>query len=101
MSVKFIHDPDAVLDYTLDWSKWLVSDDFLVHATFTPDPILNVLSVNIADSIETPRTNVCATVWLSVNSGYQLNVLYPVICHITSDGGRQDDRTFYILLREI
>lgn len=89
MTVKWTQDPNAILDYTLDWRKLLVVGDVLLHANFTPDPGLSVLSQNNTDTL--------ATVWL-------LNGLvgqtYNVNCHITTAGGRQDDRTFQIVMKE-
>lgn len=89
MTVKWTQDPNAILDYTLDWSKLLVTGDVLVHASFIPDPGLSVLSENFTDTL--------ATVWL-LNG--LVGQLYNVICHITTAGGRQDDRTFQIVIKE-
>lgn len=89
MAVRFIKDSSAVLDYSLDWSDWLVEDDHLVHCTFVPDPGLSVISSNV--------TNTHATGWISGGIPGQT---YSVTCHITTDGGRQDDRTFQILCKE-
>ncbi|OQW34522.1 MAG: hypothetical protein A4E20_10910 [Nitrospira sp. SG-bin2] len=90
MAKTFTKDPEAILDYSVDWSKWLVSDDYLVHATFVPSPGLSVISSNVTETI--------ATVWLSGGIAGQT---YSVTCHITTNGGRQDDRTFQILAKEM
>lgn len=97
MAIKFIQDPQAVLDYTLDWSNWLVEDDFLAHVSFTAPDGINILSQNVSDSVVTDRENVCATVWLS---GGTVGVTYNVTCHIVTDGGREDDRTFQLVIRQ-
>jgi hypothetical protein len=89
MPVKFAQDPEAILDYTLDWSKLLVEGDVLAQTHFTPDSGLSVLSENFTDSL--------ATCWLLGGIAGQT---YNVTCHITTVGGRQDDRTFQIVVKE-
>jgi hypothetical protein len=87
---RFEQDPDAVLDYTLDWVDYLVEDDFIVDVAFTTsDVALVVNSENF--------TNTWTSVWLS---GGLLAVSYSVVCHITTDAGRQDDRTFMLTIRQ-
>lgn len=97
MTVRFVQDPEAVLDYTVDWSEWLVPDDFLVSVAFIAGAGLNVLSANVSDSVRTGRANSCGTVWLS---GGVVGQTYNSICHITTDSGRQDERTFLIVIKQ-
>lgn len=97
MTVKWVQDPEAILDYTLDWSNMLVSGDSIVNAVFTPDSGLNVLTSNITGSTVNSNTEQAATVWLL---GGIVGQTYGVTCHITTAGGRQDDRTFQIVVKE-
>ncbi|WP_458796501.1 phage fiber-tail adaptor protein [Mycobacteroides abscessus] len=84
---KFKKDPQAVLDYTVDWSAWLSpAGDTITDATATASPA--GLSV---DSTTTTTDEV--TVWLS---GGTAGSSYMVTVHITTAGGRQDDRTMQI-----
>lgn len=90
MAKRWTQDPDAVLDYTLDWTALLVAGDSVTATDFTTSPPdLSVLSQN--------NDGPLATVWLwQGNTG----VTYNVTCHITTAGGRQDDRTFKLFLKE-
>lgn len=98
MAVKWIQDPEAILDYTLDWSDRLVEGDTIAHVQFIPDAGLSVLSENVTDSTKYPdRPGQAVTVWLL---GGVVGQTYNVVCHITTAGGRQDDRTFQIVIKE-
>ncbi|SKS40582.1 phage fiber-tail adaptor protein [Mycobacteroides abscessus] len=87
---KFVKDPHAVLDYTLDWSAWLAPGDTLVSATATATTGLTV--------DQTANTTTEATVWLS---GGGAGTTYDVTVHVTTAGGRQDDRTIQIQCKEL
>lgn len=84
---RWVQDPTALLDYTLDWSDWLGTDT-LVGAVFTAAG----LTVNASGF-----TSYAATAFLS---GGVDGVDYPVTCTITTAGGRVDDRTFLIQVRK-
>lgn len=84
----FIQDPDAVLDYQVNWSSWLVGDT-ISTSTFVADTGLTVGA--------TSHTTTTATVWISDGS---LNGKYKVVNHITTDGGRENDHTIYFRIRE-
>jgi hypothetical protein len=53
----FLKDPDAVLDYSVDWSKWLAGDQIEASAWSVSDPALKP-----ADDTNTITR---ATVWLA------------------------------------
>ena len=38
----FLKDPDAVLDYSVDWSKWLAGDQIQTSAWLVSDPALQL-----------------------------------------------------------
>lgn len=87
----FIKDPDAFLDYTLDWSQWLQGDSILsTNFTVTGDDA----ALAVAFATSTPTT---ATVWLQ---GGTDGALYAVTCEITTAQGRVDDRSFQIQINE-
>jgi hypothetical protein len=90
MAVKFSKDPDATLDFSINWASELVGDDVLVAVSFVTDPGINIVSSNIYE-------DVYATVWLS--SGIA-GTTYQVDCHVTTQEGRQDDRRFYIVVKD-
>lgn len=73
-------DPQSVYDYTWDWANLLTGDDDIVSAVFTTSNSgLEVLSSNF--------TTTTATVWVRGPATAS------VTCHITTDGGREDERT--------
>ena len=55
--MTFIKDPDAVLDYSVDWSKWLAGDQIQTSSWSVSDPALEAAD----DSNTTTR----AVVWLA------------------------------------
>lgn len=92
--MKYTKDPDAVLDYTIDWSEWLPENDTITDSTYT------VVSddddaVVVDDSLFTDTTT---TVWLS---GGVAGTKYTVTNHITTSDGRQDDRSLTINIKEL
>ena len=89
MPNSFYKDPDAVLDYTFDWSSWLASGETISTYVITPAAgITN--TTNAADSGS-------VTVWLS---GGDAGTVYPVACEIVTDSSRTDERTMQIHVRE-
>lgn len=82
---------DSVLDYTFDWTNWLESTaDSIAHVTFTPsDPSVQVISTNVDGAI--------ATGWLT---GGITGDVYSIVVHITTIDGRQDDRTFTLIISQ-
>lgn len=90
MPIKtFKQDPDEVLDYTLDWSEWLASGDTITDVTATPE------SGIVVDS--TSFTVNSTTVWVS---GGTAGSKYGISVHVTTNGGREGDRTIGIEVKE-
>ena len=84
----FIKDPDAILDYALNWTKWLEGDT-ISTGTWTIDAGPTIASQNVSGGI--------VTMFLS---GGADGVSYAARCRITTTGGRTDDRTIQIQVRE-
>lgn len=87
----FIKDPDATLDYTVDWTSWMASGDSIASVAWTiPSGLTQVSSSN---------TNTTATVWLS---GGTVGQSYSVKAKITTSSviPRIDERTFTIIVRQ-
>jgi hypothetical protein len=89
-------DPDAVLDYTIDWNAsaasggpWLVTGDTIKTSVW-------VVPAGITKVSDTKSTTV-TTVWLS---GGTAGETYDIVNRITTDGGRTDDRTIRIIVEE-
>ncbi len=83
-----IKDPNATLDFGHDWSRWL-DGDTIATSTWTVEAGLT----KGIDSHDTTTT----TVWLS---GGTVNESYEVMNRIVTTGGRTDDRTFTVSIRE-
>lgn len=82
-------DPQATLDYPFDWSAYLAPlSDSLVTATFTAS------SGTITDDT---LVDAIATAWVS---GGVVGTTITLTCHITTLGGRIDERSVFIKIRE-
>ncbi len=91
MAIKsFVQDPDAVLDYKIDYTRWL-GDDVIISSTWTADA-----GITITDPAATYTTK-AATVWVS---GGTVGTRYNLTNSITTQSGREDDRTITIVIRE-
>lgn len=86
---KFNKDPDATLDYGIDWSDWLDSGDTISSVTW-------VVPTGITKTAQS-HTDTISMIWLS---GGTLGQSYDIVCRITTTGGRIDDRTFTIRIKQ-
>ena len=88
--MTFTKDPDAVLDYSVDWSLWLAGDEI-----FTSEWLLEegALIEKATDSNTTTK----ATVWLR---GGQAGTTYLVTNRIVTVGGRTADRTISVKVED-
>lgn len=92
---SFIKDPDADLDYTIDWSDWLSGGEQLstsVWSISTTD-VLSPLTKH-----DPSNTSVLATIWLA---GGALQQSYIVTNEITTNStpSRTEERSFMIVMR--
>jgi hypothetical protein len=83
-------DPDANLDYAIDWSEWLSSADVVVTSTFAISPAGLTAGITHNDGLKT-------SIWLS---GGSAGVTYTVTNHVVTEDGRTDDRSFEIVVVE-
>lgn len=83
----FRKDPAAILDYAVDWSAWLGSDTIASAAWAVP--------AGLTVEAQT-HTTTSATVWLS---GGTLGETYALVNQVTTAGGRVDERTLTIEVR--
>lgn len=90
---KFIKDPNARLDYTIDWTAWLAGNGDTISGATVQNPPSGL-------TVTTPLTwtSTQTTVWIS---GGTAGSSYDVTIHITTTGGRQDDRTITISCKEL
>ncbi len=86
-SKVFSKDPEAVLDFEIDWSAWLGADTIAVSEWTVADGITRE-----ADT----ATTTSATIWLS---GGTAGADYSATNRITTAAGRVTDCTLTILVR--
>jgi len=84
--MTFTKDPDAVLDYSVDWSAWLAGDQISSSEWLLEN---GATIEKVSDTFTQSK----ATVWLR---GGDAGASYPVTNRIVTAGGRTDDRTFSI-----
>ena len=85
-----VKDPDAVLDYTFDWTAWLA----LVSDTLSSQTVLVDTGIT-CDSSSISGTTVI--VWLS---GGSVGVTYGITCRIVTANGRTDDRSIFVKIKQ-
>lgn len=86
MTTEYTKDPGAALDYGIDWDDWLGTDTIASSSWTVPTGL-----TQDSDSHDTTGT----TVWLS---GGTVGQFYLVTNHITTAGGRADERTIRIVV---
>jgi len=86
--MKFLKDPSAVLDYTVDWTTWLSTDVIATSSWTVPN--------GLTKGAET-KTEKTASIWLS---GGTVGQEYTVVNKITTAAGRTDERTIIIAVVE-
>lgn len=86
---RFIKDPQAKLDYEIDWSNWLDVDETVATsawAVVAGDVVIEQTSVGPSSTV----------VWVS---GGTLNTNAQVTCHVVTSEDREDDRTLLFHIR--
>ena len=87
----FTKDPDATLDYQINWAAWLEDEDIITDSSF----VSNSDNITVDSSSFTDTTS---TVWLS---GGQAGSSYEITNRITTALGRVDDRTIKIKCKDL
>jgi len=88
MPDRFTKDPDAVLDYTINWADWLDVD------TISASSWASSTGITIDTDTNTTTT---ATVWLS---GGRISESHTVTNSIITAAGRYEDRSITVSIRE-
>lgn len=91
-----VQDPDAILDYPFNWSDWLadITDTYLSHQFKTVDPEGFVTPIEVVSSSELDG------VITAFIGGGTLGMTHQVTCHIVTAGGREDDKTLFLKIKE-
>lgn len=86
----FVKDPAALLDYVVNWGdNWLGSDTLATSTWTLPAGTL----VKVTDTFDNDKT----TIWLASGT---VGISYDLVNRITTAGGRQDERTITINVRQ-
>lgn len=88
-TTRMVKDPDAVLDYQIDWSAWLATGETISSSDW-------VVQTGITEN-SASNTTTTATIWLS---GGEAGVTYRVTNRIVTTANRTNDRSLYITVRE-
>lgn len=84
-------DPDANLDFDVDWSGWLVPGDTIATSTWVD------VTPGITVTDDTQHTGTRGIIWLA---GGTIGTVYQATNRITTVEGRGDDRTISVLVIE-
>lgn len=87
MTTTFTKDPDATLDFSVDWSAWL-DIDTIVSSSWTLDGGITLEAGS--------HTSTVATAWIS---GGADGTSYSAANRITTAQGRTDERTIKIKVK--
>lgn len=91
MAGQYIKDPQATLDYVIDWTSWLATGETITAFTVT-------VPTGLTQATPAPSsTGTVVTVWLAGGTAGQR---YTVTVHVTTSAGRQDDRSIQILAQD-
>jgi hypothetical protein len=93
---EFSKDPDAILDYQVDWSDWLVTDTISTSVWTVPTGITAGNGINGAPAPS--NTTTTATIWLL---GGTANKAYMVTNRITTAAGRTNDYSLKIFVTQL
>ena len=96
-------DKDEVLDYSVDWSRWLGAATissvswFVDNASGVKTAFTNGSVVNGLQNVTATNTNTVATI--NLGSGTN-NVEYKIYCRITDNTGSVAERTVKLRIKE-
>lgn len=85
---NFEKDPDAIIDYSVDWTDWLVSDT-ISTGTWLISPV---------DLVEVSASYTSADCTIFVSSG-TVGQTYSLTNRITTANGRRNDQTIFVLVK--
>jgi hypothetical protein len=90
-------DPNALLDYTFDWTDWLTSTNELDRLLSTEFDISPVDAGSPVVESQSVVNDTLAVAWVS---GGMPGITYGLHCRIFTVNGRIDDRTTYLKIKE-
>ena len=96
-------DKDELLDYSIDWSRFLGADTisgvawFIDAADGTKTQVASGDTVNGLQFVQGTYTNTVATIRLGLGTN---NVRYRITCKVTTSGGLQYERSVFLRIKE-
>lgn len=84
-------DPDAISDYSIDWSDWLDDGETVDESTWS-----GPAGVALTPSLETPH----AIVRVEITDDGLIGTAISLVNHVVSSDGQEDDRTLKIRIKE-
>ena len=96
-------DPDEIVDYSIDWSRFLDTDTissvtwFIDDADGTKTQVTNADIVNSLQFVSGTNTTTVSTIRVSLGT---VNVRYNITCRITTASGLRYERSVYLRIRE-
>lgn len=90
MERLFYKDPDAALDYAVDWSTWLSSGETIsTYAIASDSSLITIMSCAVSSAV--------VTAWLS---GGTIGQTYTIGVKIVTSSGRTDERSFKVKVKQ-
>jgi len=93
---KFVKDPNALLDYKIDWNDWL-GDDQIVSAIAFTDALASAQTSGLRIATTTVSASAAVVVWLSAGV---LDTEYTITSRIWTSAGRRNDESFTVVIEE-
>ena len=96
-------DKDEVVDYSIDWSRFLDTDPisavtwFIDDADGTKTQVTSAAVVDGLQFVQGTYTKTVATIRLGIGTN---NKRYKVTCKVTTVGGLQYERSVFLRVRE-
>lgn len=82
-------DPDAIIDFGVDWSDWLATGETITASWWTVESGLTENSNTFGDT--------STTIWVQ---GGTAGETYTLANKVATSGGRTDERSFEVMVEE-
>jgi len=86
------HDPQARIDYPVNWTEWLETDTITASVWASSDPNLILENGTF--------TTTSTLIWAKFTSPPEPGTVYLAINHITTAAGREEDQTVKLKVKE-
>lgn len=88
--MSMVQDPNGILDWSIDWSAWLVDGDVIAESTWAcSDETIVIDRMTFTDN-----ATVC---WVS---GGTIGTTVTLTNHVVCESGRADDRSLTLRIKQ-